>query len=147
MRSYSRSFVVFGFLLGLLCLQPLYALDGPYGKVRVDQVTSIYDGDTFRVTIDTWPAVAGYRVPVRIYGIDTPELRDKRPKVRELARLAKQFTVSRLRAAKRIELRDIRRDKYFRLLAEVWVDDQNLGELLIKAGLAKRYDGGTKSGW
>lgn len=118
-----------------------------YGNVVVDEVTSIYDGDTFRVTIKGWPAVAGERVPVRLYGIDTPEMRDNRPRVRDLARKAKQFTVERLRAAKRIELRDLRRDKYFRLLAEVWVDGRSLGQLLLDAGLAKPYDGGKKSPW
>ncbi len=131
----------------LICATPLAATEGPYGKVQVDEVTSIYDGDTFRVTIRNWPAVAGQRVPVRLYGIDTPEMRDKRPKVRDLARRAKQFSVEHLRNGKRIELREIRRDKYFRLLAEVWIDGQSLGALLLKAGLAKPYDGGTKNSW
>lgn len=131
----------------LICASPLQATDSTYGKVQVDEVTSIYDGDTFRVTIRGWPAVVGQRVPVRLYGIDTPEMRDKRPKVRDLARRAKQFSVERLRNGKRIELREVRRDKYFRLLAEVWVDGQSLGALLLKAGLAKPYDGGTKNTW
>ncbi len=26
-----------------------------FGSVRVDEVTSIYDGDTFRATIKGWP--------------------------------------------------------------------------------------------
>lgn len=99
------------------------------------------------MTIRAWPAVAGQRVPVRVHGIDTPEMRDKRPRVRELARRAKQFSVIRLRSGKRIELRQIRRDKYFRLLAEVWIDGHSLGDELIKAGLAKAYTGGTKSPW
>jgi micrococcal nuclease len=118
-----------------------------YGNVRVDEVSSIYDGDTIRVTIRAWPAVAGERIPVRLYGIDTPEMRDKRPRVYKLARSAKQFSVTQLRNAKRIELRQIRRDKYFRLLAEVWVDGRNLSDLLLKAGLAKPYFGGKKVSW
>lgn len=118
-----------------------------YGNVRVDEVTSIYDGDTIRVNIHAWPAVVGERVPVRLYGIDTPEMRDKRPRVYKLARRAKQFSVAQLRGAKRVELRKIRRDKYFRLLAEVWVDNRNLSELLLKEGLAKPYLGGKKLSW
>ena len=126
----------------------LWALEPSiFGNVRIDEVSSIYDGDTLRVTIRDWPAVAGQRVPVRVYGIDTPEMRDKRPRVRELARRAKQFSVSQLRNGKHIELRQIRRDKYFRLLAEVWIDGHSLGDLLLKAGLAKVYTGGTKSPW
>ena len=76
----------------------LWALEpSVFGNVRIDEVSSIYDGDTLRVTIRDWPAVAGQRVPVRVYGIDTPEMRDKRPRVRELERRAKQFSVSQLR--------------------------------------------------
>lgn len=135
-------------LLSLLCTPLLAATPTKdYGNVRVDEVSSIYDGDTIRVTIRAWPAVAGERVPVRLYGIDTPEMRDKRPRVYQLARSAKQFSVEQLRNAKRIELRKIRRDKYFRLLAEVWVDGRNLSELLLKAGLAKPYFGGKKVSW
>ena len=37
-----------------------------FGNVRIDEVSSIYDGDTLRVTIRDWPAVAGQRVPVRV---------------------------------------------------------------------------------
>ena len=134
--------------LSLFCA-PLLAAAPPkdYGSVRVDEVSSIYDGDTIRVTIRAWPAVAGERIPVRLYGIDTPEMRDKRPRVYQLARSAKQFSVAQLRGAKRIELRKIRRDKYFRLLAEVWVDGRNLSDLLLKAGLAKAYFGGKKVSW
>ena len=136
------------FLACLLHPTALWALEpSVFGNVRIDEVSSIYDGDTLRVTIRDWPAVAGQRVPVRVHGIDTPEMRDKRPRVRELARRAKQFSVSRLRSGKRIELRQIRRDKYFRLLAEVWIDGHSLGDELIKAGLAKAYTGGTKSPW
>jgi len=28
-----------------------------YGSIVVDEVTSIYDGDTFRVNINSWPAI------------------------------------------------------------------------------------------
>jgi micrococcal nuclease len=136
-----RLLLLFGF-----CSTPL-AAEGPYGKVRLDEITSIYDGDTFRATIRGWPEVIGHRVPVRIAGIDTPELRDKRPAVRALALKAKQFSVQRLRSARHIELRNIHRDKYFRLLGDVWVDGSDLGAMLIRAGLAKPYEGGAKSLW
>ena len=37
-----------------------------------------------------------------------------------------------------------RRDKYFRLLASVKVGNIDVAEYLIKKGLAKEYDGGSK---
>ena len=84
---------------------------------------------------------------IRINGIDTPELQGKCDKEKQLARLAKQFTVERLRAAKSIVLKNIKRGKYFRLVADVYVDGVNLGEQLIKQGHAVRYKGKTKKTW
>ena len=84
---------------------------------------------------------------IRINGIDTPELRGKCDKEKQLARLAKQFTVERLRAAKSIVLKNIKRGKYFRLIADVYLDGVNLGGLLIKSKHAVRYKGKTKQTW
>ena len=63
------------------------------------------------------------------------------------AREAKQYTVKRLREGKKIELLELRRDKYFRILARVMIDGEDLGAELLKAGLSKPYDGGTKETW
>lgn len=89
----------------------------------------------------------GERIGIRIVGIDTAELKDKRPEIKRLARAAKQYTVERLREGKKIELRNIKRGKYFRIVAGVYVDGNSLAEELIKAGLAKPYDGGKKPKW
>jgi endonuclease YncB( thermonuclease family) len=118
-----------------------------YGAATVSEVTSIYDGDTFRANIAGYPPIIGERVSIRIAGIDTPELRDKREAVKALARKAKQFTVTRLREGKTIELQDMQRGKYFRIVARVVIDGRDLGKELIEAGLAKPYDGGKKPKW
>jgi endonuclease YncB( thermonuclease family) len=41
----------------------------------------------------------------------------------------------------------MQRGKYFRIVADVFVDGSNLGQELIERGLAKPYDGGTKPKW
>ena len=115
-----------------------------YGSVSVSEVTSIYDGDTFRVNIAEYPELLGYRIGIRVNGIDTPEMRGKCAQEKALARKAKQFTVAKLRAAKSIELRNMKRGKYFRIVADVYVDEQNLGDMLIQEKLAVAYDGGHK---
>lgn len=137
-----RKFIKSLLLAVLLCSPALAA--GEYGDVIVSQVTSIYDGDTIICTIKGWPAIIGERVSVRIKDIDTPELDDERQDIKERARLAKVFTVTKVRAAKVIELRNMQRDKYFRILADVYLDGKSLGEMLIAEGLAKEYDGGKK---
>ena len=131
-------------VITLLSLQAQSLKDIKFDNVIVDEVTSIYDGDTFRVNINSYPKVIGYRMAIRVNGIDTPEIKGKCKKEKTLARKAKQITVSSLRGAKVIELRNIQRGKYFRIVADVYVDDKSLADLLIQDNLAVRYDGGAK---
>ena len=145
----NQSKLRFILLVIFLLSSPVFAgiNDKNFGDVMVAKVTSIYDGDTFRANIKDWPPIMGERIPVRIAGIDTPELKGKCEKEKRLGREAKQFTVTMLRPGKIIELRDIKRGKYFRLVASVFVDGKSLGDELIKAGMARPYDGGKKKGW
>jgi micrococcal nuclease len=112
------------------------AKDKSYGNVTIIEVTSIYDGDTFRANLKGYPAIIGEHMYIRINGIDTPELRGKCDKEKQLARLAKQFTVEHLRAAKSIILKNIKRGKYFRLIADVYIDGVSLGDQLVEQGHA-----------
>ena len=75
-----------------------YAKD--YGNVTVSEVTSIYDADTFRVNIKGYPPIVGERIPVRVLGVDAPELSGKCEAEKIKARQAKQFIVQALRSAK-----------------------------------------------
>ena len=125
----------------------LYAKDKSFGDAKVLDITSIYDGDTFRANIKGYPAIVGEHMSIRINGIDTPELRGKCDKEKQLARKAKQFTVEHLRSAKSITLKNIKRGKYFRLIADVYIDGVSLGEQLIKQGHAVKYIGKTKKQW
>lgn len=121
--------------------------DKSFGTVEVAEVTSIYDGDTFRANIKNYPPIVGERIGIRVNGIDTPEMRGKCEQEKKAAQAAKQFTVDKLRNAKKIELRNMKRDKYFRILADVFVDGENLAALLLKAKHGIEYHGDTKQGW
>ena len=116
-----------------------------YGSVVVSAITSIYDGDTFRANIQGYPEIMGYRIGIRVNGIDTPEMRGKCQKEKSLARKAKQFSVEKLRGAKKVVLRNMKRGKYFRIVADVYVDGKSLGGMLIDQELAVVYDGGKKA--
>ena len=37
-----------------------------YGTVTVSKVISVYDGDTFRVNIDSLPPIVGKNIPIRV---------------------------------------------------------------------------------
>ena len=122
-------------------------------RVQV-RVHGCYDGDTCTVTVPGWPAIVGEKIPVRIVGIDAPERKGKCAKETELATQARRFLEERLRSdprnpqrIPRVELSEVRRDKYFRLLARVWADGVEVGPLLIARGLARPYTGGTRQGW
>ena len=76
---------------------------------RVDRITRVIDGDTFRADIQGWPDIVGKDMPIRIRGIDAPEIRGACPNERVLAQLAKQYIADRLGDAEAIELSNVER--------------------------------------
>jgi micrococcal nuclease len=62
---------------------------------------------------------------------------------KEAAKQCREF-VHKLVFNKFIKLENIQSEKYGRILADVYIDDINLNELLIKERYAVKYDGGTK---
>ncbi|MCS6302322.1 MAG: thermonuclease family protein [Nitrospira sp.] len=105
-----------------------------------------YDGDTCTVTLSdpSLPPVLGDHIPVRLAGIDTPEIKGHCDAERTMAIQARDFLTARLAAASRVDLAEPKRDKYFRLNGRLLADGQDLSQALIAAQLARHYDGGTK---
>jgi len=103
-----------------------------------------YDADTVTFDIPNTHPLIGKSISVRVYGIDTPEKRGSGACEKEVARTAQKLTENLLRHAKRIDLLDVGRDKYFRVLARVRFDGKDLSETLLKNGLAYPYFGKTK---
>lgn len=111
------------------------------------QVVRVVDGDTIVVRAHIW---LGQEVEtlVRLFGADAPELKARCAAEREKAEAARLFLSQRLEGAV-VQLRDVLTDKYGgRVLA--LVQDSSGADLsaeLVKAGLARRYDGGTRQSW
>lgn len=118
-----------------------------YGKTIISKVNRVYDGDTINVDIKDWPPIIGKSMPVRINKIDTPEMVTKNKELKVLAVKARDYVKQKINDGKIIELRNIKRDKYFRLDADLYVDDVDIAQELLLQGLAKPYDGGKKSPW
>lgn len=133
-----------------------------YGDATVKRIVRVYDGDTFTADIDAFSfttkdgkkkvlkdlhPVISEAMNIRIFGIDTPEMKSKSEKVRRWAIKARDRARALLNAAKEVILTNIGKDKYFRFDATVWVDGHNLGQTLIDEGLALPYDGGKKADW
>lgn len=136
------------FLFIIFC----YCYSVEYSDTITDfTIIKVRDGDTFMINIPNIPDVFGKNIAVRIRGIDTPELNDSREEIRKISIKAKEELEKLLLNGNaesgqkpKITLYNLGRDKYFRLLASVKVDNVDVSEYLIKKGLAKKYSGGKK---
>ena len=116
-------------------------------EIKDFTVVKVRDGDTFIIDIPNIPDVFGNNIAVRIRGIDTPELNDKREEIRKISIQAKEELEKLFNSGDKIVLYNLGRDKYFRLLASVKVGNIDVAEYMIKKGLAKSYNGGVKTSW
>jgi len=103
-----------------------------------------YDGDTITFNLPTLHPIIGNNIPIRVNGIDTPEIRGKCEKETYDAEQARDMVSDILKDAGKIALKNLRRGKYFRIVADVYVDEENLADILIEAGVAIPYSGGKK---
>ncbi len=89
------------------------------------------DGDTFKVFIND------ESVSVRMLAVDSPEVNKKE----KFAIEAKDYTCNKLKNAKKIELEyddnSLKKDKYNRVLAWVFIDEALLQKDLVLEGYAK----------
>jgi endonuclease YncB( thermonuclease family) len=116
-----------------------------YESFKNVQFVKNYDGDSITFNIPNTPAIVGKNMVIRLRGIDTPELKKRScPIEKEKAQAAKQLVYSLLKEARVINLHRIARGKYFRILADVEFDKQDLATVLLKQDLAVSYSGGKK---
>ena len=140
MKKLSLLFICF---LGVFSVQAATE----YGTAIVSKVISVYDGDTFRVDIDSLSPIVGKNIPIRLNGVDTPEIRGKCKYEKDLAIEARDFVRNKLANAKEIKLTKLQRGKYFRVVADVMIDGVSLEQELLDNALAYKYTGGKKSSW
>ena len=104
-----------------------------------------YDGDTITFNLPTLHPIIGENISLRVNGIDAPEIRGKCEKETYNAEQARDMVSDILKDAGKIVLKNLKRGKYFRLVADVYVDEENLGDMLIEAGVAIPYSGRKKT--
>ena len=109
------------------------------------RIVSVYDGDTLTVDAKPWPGLTA-RTSVRVDGVDTPEIRGECQEEKDLALRARDFV--RATVGAEVRLTNIRLGKYAgRVVADVWVNEQKLSDLLIAESLGRPYHGGHREGW
>lgn len=103
-----------------------------------------YDADTITMEIPGLHPLLGKNAGIRVLGVDTPEIRTKNACEKKKAKHAKKVVEKILSKAKRIDLENISRGKFFRIVADVKADGKSLTKMLLEKNLAYPYDGGTK---
>ena len=122
--------VVVFFCLFFMCICPVFGASK--FKVKLEKCV---DGDTAKFIIDNEVKT------VRFLSIDTPEIKHGANDAEAYGEEAKEYTCNALKSAKSIKLqydpKSDKTDKYDRILAWVFVDDELLQEKLIREGLAE----------
>jgi len=134
------SFLILPFLL-----TPTLSFAISYGDIQGAVYVRNYDGDTITFNLPGLHPIIGDKISIRVNGIDTPEIRGKCEKEKYDAQQAKEMIADILKDAETITLKNIERGKYFRIVADVFVDGESLADELIEAGMAVPYDGGKKT--
>ena len=112
--------------------------------IKGGRVIKCYDADTITIASKLpYKESPLYRLSVRLTGLDAPEIKGKSEEEKELAKQARDF-VSNLILNKYVRLENVESEKYGRILADVYIGDVHLNDLLIRERYAVKYGGGTK---
>lgn len=135
-------------LCGILFFYPLNVNSKPksYGELTQVEYIRTIDGDSVVFNIPGVHPILGDNISIRIRGIDTPEIRGKCKEEKMLAQEVKAYVQSAMERAIHINLENIERGKYFRIVADVLITDRyntkmNISPLLIKSNYAVPYTG------
>jgi endonuclease YncB( thermonuclease family) len=111
-------------------------------------VDYIIDGDTFagRVALEDGIKIS---VRVRLINVDTPEMNGECENEIKMANAARDRLAELIPIGETVELSEIKDDKYLgRIDARVkTASGADVGEVLIKENLGRRYGGGKRAGW
>jgi len=129
-----------------LTLMSTYGISIGSGYPDIENVEFVknHDGDTITVNIPGYPDIIGKEIPVRVLGIDAPEIKGICDNEALSAVQAKRFVTLELTGASKINIVEVGRDKYFRIDGDVVYDGKSLRKEMLDRGYAYPYDGMTK---
>ena len=101
-------------------------------------VEKVYDGDTITVSIDCGFGIQLQKQKIRLYGINTPEVRGEE---RELGLISRDKLREKI-LGKTIVLNTIKdkKGKYGRYLGIIYLNDENINDWLVANNLAVEVD-------
>ena len=114
------------------------AKEPPY-TYTIKEVTNVVDGDTIDVIIDLGFSIS-VKKRVRLYGINTPEVRtrDKEEKVKGLAAKDRLIELC-MTDSPHLLIKCHGIGKYGRILGEIWKSNISINRILVKEGHAVDY--------
>lgn len=119
------------------------------GQTRFALVTDIYDGDTITVICRLDQTEQFKKYKVRLYGLDTPEIKPSLSLIQRDLHIAAAVKVrndlSDLILGKIVKIEFLPEEKFGRNLGTVFtLNDRCVNTWLIETGRACQYSGGTK---
>ena len=115
------------------------------GVEKYARIVKVYDGDTCTILFK-WKN-QNIKTSCRIIGIDTPELRTKNLKEKELGYKAKEF-LEGLIFEEVLKVKFGKDGKFGRPLVEIFLHNgRSVADIMISTGHAKPYFGGKKEKW
>lgn len=99
----------------------------------------VVDGDTVDITIDLGFSAFLHKQRIRLYGINTPELRSSNPDERVKAKEATERLKELLPKEFIVRTTKDKRGKYGRILGTLIVEDNDINQQLITEGHAVKY--------
>jgi micrococcal nuclease len=114
------------------------------------KVIKVYDGDSVTIAAKYFNKICKFEV--RIVGIDCDEIKGGTSETKYNGKLAKSFVTDMILNKivdigilnGRVFEGKVIKEKYGRLLAVIKVDGKSVADELIRVGLARPYNGGTK---
>ena len=118
-------------------------------------VTRVVDGDTVDADIDLGFKII-YKERIRLMGIDTPESRTRnkvekalglasKARLKELLKAAEPLKGKRGKRSVYLQTSKEGKGKFGRILGTLWVNNQNVNDILIAENHARPYFGGGKN--
>lgn len=113
---------------------------------KLCRVIDVYDGDTITVAIKLEKTI--WKAKIRMYGYDSPEMKPliklkNREEIKKNAVIAKHALQNKI--CNKIVFAELKGfDKYGRLLAIIYYNNENINKFMIDNGYGYDYFGGTK---
>lgn len=122
----------------------LVYMQAPASNTYDVNLVSVYDGDTVYLESELWPDSNQF-IRLRIYGIDTPEIRTRKLCEKELGKQAKRFLARHL-ADKVLTLTNVKTGKYAgRVIGDLYADGILVSKVMLDSGYATPYFGKKKT--